>query len=54
MSSYTQQTQVPFDTVNFDTVGFGTATSYAVNKDYVVINTFNGPITDEMIIDYVN
>ena len=38
VSSYTQQTQVPFDTVNFDTVGFGTATSYAVNKDYVVIN----------------
>ena len=38
VSSYTQKTQVPFDTVNFDTVGFGTATSYAVTKDYVVIN----------------
>ena len=38
VSSYTQQTQIPFDTVNFDTVGFGTATSYAVSKDYVVIN----------------
>ena len=38
VSSYTQQSQIPFDTVNFDTVGFGTATSYAVSKDYVVIN----------------
>jgi len=38
VSSYTQNTPVPFDSQNFDTVGFGTATSYALNKDYIVIN----------------
>src|SRR6056300_1571759 len=38
VSSYTESVDVPFDTQNFDTVGFGTATSYALNKDYVVIN----------------
>ena len=38
VSSYTENTPVPFDTTQFDTVGFGTATSYALNKDYVVIN----------------
>ena len=38
VSAYTQSVPVPFDSQNFDTVGFGTATSYAVNKDYVVIN----------------
>ena len=38
VSVYTESVDVPFDTQNFDTVGFGTATSYALNKDYVVIN----------------
>ena len=38
VSAYTENTPVPFDTVQFDTVGFGTATSYALNKDYIVIN----------------
>ena len=38
VSSFTNSVPVPFDSQNFDTVGFGTATSYAVNKDYVVIN----------------
>ena len=32
----------------------GLPTTLLLNKDFVVINTFNGPITDEMIIDYVN
>jgi hypothetical protein len=38
VSSFTNNVPVPFDSQNFDTVGFGTATSYAVNKDYIVIN----------------
>ena len=29
-------------------------TTLLLNKDFVVVNTFNGPITDQMIIDYVN
>ena len=32
----------------------GLPTTLLLNKDFVVINTFNGPITDEMIINYVN
>ena len=32
----------------------GLPTTLLLSKDFVVINTFNGPITDEMIIDYVN
>ena len=32
----------------------GLPTTLLLNKDFVVINTFNGPITDEMIIDFVN
>ena len=32
----------------------GLPTTLLLNKDFVVINTFNGPITDKMIIDYVN
>ena len=32
----------------------GLPTTLLLNKNFVVINTFNGPITDEMIIDYVN
>ena len=32
----------------------GLPTTLLLNKDFVVVNTFNGPITDEMIIDYVN
>ena len=32
----------------------GLPTTLLLNKDFVVINTFNGPVTDEMIIDYVN
>ena len=32
----------------------GLPTTLLLNNDFVVINTFNGPITDEMIIDYVN
>ena len=32
----------------------GLPTTLLLNKDFVVINTFNGPITGEMIIDYVN
>ena len=32
----------------------GLPTTLLLNKDFVVINTFNGPITDEMIIHYVN
>ena len=32
----------------------GLPTTLLLNKDFVVINTFNGPITDQMIIDYVN
>ena len=32
----------------------GLPTTLLLNKDFVVINTFNGPITDEMIIEYVN
>ena len=32
----------------------GLPTTLLLNKDFVVINTFNGPITDEVIIDYVN
>ena len=38
VSSFTESVAVPFDSQNFDTVGFGTATSYALYKDYVVIN----------------
>src|SRR6056300_78053 len=34
-SSFTDVTPIPFDSKNFDTVGFGTATSYAVDKDYI-------------------
>ena len=37
-SAFTDVTPIPFDSQNFDTVGFGTATSYAVDKDYIVIN----------------
>ena len=37
-SPFTDVTPIPFDSQNFDTVGFGTATSYAVDKDYIVIN----------------
>jgi len=37
-SPFTDVTPIPFDSKNFDTVGFGTATSYAVDKDYIVIN----------------
>ena len=32
----------------------GLPTTLLLSKDFVVINTFNGPVTDEMIIDYVN
>ena len=32
----------------------GLPTTLLLNKDFVVIHTFNGPITDEVIIDYVN
>ena len=32
----------------------GLPTTLLLSKDFVVINTFNGPITYEMIIDYVN
>ena len=32
----------------------GLPTTLLLNKDFVVINTFNGPITDDMIIDYVD
>ena len=32
----------------------GLPTTLLLNKDFVVVNTFNGPITDQMIIDYVN
>ena len=32
----------------------GLPTTLLLNKDFIVINTFNGPITDEMIIDFVN
>lgn len=32
----------------------GLPTTLLLNKDFVVINTFNGPVTDEMIIDYIN
>ena len=32
----------------------GLPTTLLLNKDFIVINTFNGPITDEMIIDNVN
>jgi len=38
VSSFVNNVPIPFDSQNFDTVGFGTATSYALNKDYVVIN----------------
>jgi len=38
VSSFTNNVPIPFDSQNFDTVGFGTATSYAINKDYIVIN----------------
>ena len=37
-SIYSQTFDVPFDTQKFDRVGFGTATTYAIAKDYVVIN----------------
>ena len=32
----------------------GLPTTLLLNKDFVVINTFNGPVTDKMIIDYLN
>ena len=32
----------------------GLPTTLLLDKDFVVINTFNGPITYEMIIDYIN
>ncbi len=32
----------------------GLPTTLLLDKDFVVINTFNGPITYEMIIDYVS
>ena len=32
----------------------GLPTTLLLNKDFVVIKTFNGPVTDEMIIDYIN
>ena len=32
----------------------GLPTTLLLNKDFVVIKTFNGPITDEMIIEFVN
>ncbi len=32
----------------------GLPTTLLLNKDFVVINTFNGPVTYEMIIDFVN
>ena len=38
VSAFTESVAVPFDSQKFDTVGFGTATSYALYKDYVVIN----------------
>ena len=37
-ADYTTEYPVPFDSQNFDRVGFGTATSFAVTKDYVVIS----------------
>ena len=37
-SAFTDVTPIPFDSKNFDTVGFGTATSYAIDKDYIVVN----------------
>lgn len=37
-ADYTTEFAVPFDSQNFDRVGFGTATSFAVTKDYVVIS----------------
>jgi len=37
-SVYSQTFEVPFDSQKFDRVGFGTATTYAVVKDYIVIN----------------
>ena len=36
-ADYTTEYAVPFDSVNFDRVGFGTSTSFATTKDYVVI-----------------
>ena len=38
VSAYAQTVSVPFDSQNFDTVGFGSATAFTFNKDYVVIN----------------
>ena len=38
VSNFTDNVPIPFDSQNFDTVGFGTATSYALNKDYIVIS----------------
>ena len=32
----------------------GLPTTLLLNKDFLVINTFNGPITYEMILDYVS
>ena len=32
----------------------GLPTTLLLNKEFIVINTFNGPITDEMIIEFVN
>ncbi len=32
----------------------GLPTTILLNKDFLVINTFNGPITFEMILDYVS
>ena len=37
-ADYTTEYAVPFDSVNFDRVGFGTSTSFATTKDYVVIS----------------
>ena len=32
----------------------GLPTTLLLNKDFLVINTFNGPVTYEMILDYVS
>ena len=37
-ADYTTEIEVPFDSQNFDRVGFGTSTSFATTKDYVVIS----------------
>ena len=37
-ADYTTEIDVPFDSQNFDRVGFGRSTSFATTKDYVVIS----------------